>query len=154
MSYSNEPRYGRTTGDYGRTRGERTRYWRIPVSLPLTETLLPFSLNQISRSAQLKTTKENFEKDMEHLGRVLDDLDELGEIISEMLQTQETIQVRLILCISNDIPLLTSWIGTSGRRPHGPPPPPNDPRAPARTIRRVPNGVQQTPAWNRAEAAV
>ena len=78
------------------------------MSLPLTETLSPFSLNQIFRSAQLKTTKENFEKDMEHLGRVLDDLDELGEIISEMLQTQETIQVRLILCISNDIPLLTS----------------------------------------------
>lgn len=44
---------------------------------------------------------------MEHLGRVLDDLDELGEIISEMLQTQETIQVRLILCISKGIPSLT-----------------------------------------------
>ncbi|KIM39971.1 hypothetical protein M413DRAFT_446875 [Hebeloma cylindrosporum] len=44
---------------------------------------------------QLQTTKENFEKDMEHLGRVLEDLDELGEIISEMLQTQETIQARV-----------------------------------------------------------
>jgi autophagy-related protein 17 len=66
------------------------------VSLPLTETLSLVSLNQLSCSTQLKTTKENFEKDMEHLGRVLDDLDELGEIISEMLQTQETIQVRVI----------------------------------------------------------
>jgi len=78
------------------------------VSLPLTETLSSFSLNQIPRSTQLKTTKENFEKDMEHLGRVLDDLDELGEIISEMLQTQEIIQVHPILRISKDIPSLTS----------------------------------------------
>jgi len=78
------------------------------VSLPLTEILSSLSLNQISRSTQLTTTKENFEKDMEHLGRVLDDLDELGEIISEMLQTQETIQVRFILYISKGIPSLTS----------------------------------------------
>jgi hypothetical protein len=78
------------------------------VSLPLTETLSSFLPNQISRSTQLKTTKENFEKDMEHLGRVLNDLDELGEIISEMLQTQETVQVRLILWISKGIPSLTS----------------------------------------------
>ena len=78
------------------------------MSLPLTEILSSLSLNQISRSTQLTTTKENFEKDMEHLGRVLDDLDELGEIISEMLQTQETIQVRFILYISKGIPSLTS----------------------------------------------
>ena len=100
------------------------------MSLPLAEIMSSFSLNQLSRSTQLKTTKENFEKDMEHLGRVLDDLDELGEIITEMLQTQETVQVRLIFCISKILPQSTPRTGTSGRRPLRPPPPPNDPRAP------------------------
>ena len=44
-------------------------------------------------SEQLKTTKDNLDKDLAHLSNVLDRLDELGEILDEMLQTQDDVGV-------------------------------------------------------------
>lgn len=48
-------------------------------------------------SEKATRTKENLEKDLEHLAGVLDKLDELGEIMEEMLQTQDSVQVRFII---------------------------------------------------------
>lgn len=45
-------------------------------------------------SSQLTNTKDGLEKDLEHLVTVLNDLDELGEIMDEMIRTQESLEVR------------------------------------------------------------
>ena len=44
-------------------------------------------------SAQLATTKDDLKKDLDHLHSILDDLEELGEIMGEMIATQETVEV-------------------------------------------------------------
>ncbi|KAF8199671.1 autophagy protein Apg17-domain-containing protein [Pholiota molesta] len=63
---------------------------------------LPVILAELEESAhairgyhdQLATTKDNLEKDLNHLHSVLDDLDELGEIMGEMLATQESVETQ------------------------------------------------------------
>ena len=47
----------------------------------------------MSHSEHAKTSKANLDKDLEHLAGVLDKLDELGEIMDEMLQTQDSVEV-------------------------------------------------------------
>lgn len=41
----------------------------------------------------LKSTRVDYQGDLEHLTTTLDDLDELGEIMTEMLQTQDSVEV-------------------------------------------------------------
>jgi hypothetical protein len=47
----------------------------------------------LSHSEHAKKSKNNLDKDLEHLVGVLDKLDELGEIMEEMLQTQDSVEV-------------------------------------------------------------
>ena len=37
--------------------------------------------------------KDDLKKDLDHLHSILDDLEELGEIMGEMIATQETVEV-------------------------------------------------------------
>jgi len=69
---------------------------RDTAELPTIMTELEESAHAIEGyHTQLTTTKDIFGKDMDHLGRALDDLDELGEIMGEMLQTQEAVQAQV-----------------------------------------------------------
>ncbi|KAF5327436.1 hypothetical protein D9619_004192 [Psilocybe cf. subviscida] len=61
---------------------------------------LPVIMAELQESAhivagyhdQLRKRKEEVEQDMEHLARALDDLDELGDIMGEMLATQDSVE--------------------------------------------------------------
>ncbi|KAF8969245.1 autophagy protein Apg17-domain-containing protein [Flammula alnicola] len=68
---------------------------RDTEELPVIMAELEESANTIEGyHGQLTTTKDNLEKDLEHLGTVLDDLDELGDIMGEMLTTQESVEAQ------------------------------------------------------------
>jgi len=55
---------------------------------------MSFSFAELNAcSEQLTTTKDNLNKDLEHLNGVLHKLDELGEIMGEMLETQDAVEV-------------------------------------------------------------
>ncbi|KAF8907319.1 autophagy protein Apg17-domain-containing protein [Gymnopilus junonius] len=44
---------------------------------------------------QLNASRIGLQNDLEHLRKILDDLDELGEIMGEMLQMQETVEIQV-----------------------------------------------------------
>ena len=48
----------------------------------------------ILRSEHLLTAQDTSRKDLDHLNTVLDDLDQLGDIMGEILQNQESLEVR------------------------------------------------------------
>lgn len=55
----------------------------------------------LSHSEHAKKSRNNLDKDLEHLTGVLDKLDELGEIMEEMLQTQDSVEVNPFFCFSD-----------------------------------------------------
>ncbi|KDR78886.1 hypothetical protein GALMADRAFT_244529 [Galerina marginata CBS 339.88] len=68
---------------------------RDTEELPVIMKELEESMDAIeSYHTQLHTMRDGLQKDLEHLANVLDDLDELGEIMGEMLQTQDTVEAQ------------------------------------------------------------
>jgi hypothetical protein len=61
--------------------------------MPLS--ILPFP-PLISRSEHLLAAQDTSQKELDHLNTVLDDLDQLGDIMGEILQNQESVEVRHI----------------------------------------------------------
>ncbi|KAJ6607416.1 autophagy-related protein 17 [Mycena sp. CBHHK59/15] len=62
--------------------------------LPSIMNELEECLSSINNTSELlATSQEDAKKNLTHLHRVLDDLDELGEIMTEMLQTQEAVEI-------------------------------------------------------------
>jgi len=56
---------------------------------------LPFP-SLILRSEHLLAAHDTSQKELDHLNTVLDDLDQLGDIMGEILQNQEGVEVRCI----------------------------------------------------------
>lgn len=50
----------------------------------------------ILRSEHLLAAQDTSRKELDHLNTVLDDLDQLGDIMGEILQNQESLEVRHI----------------------------------------------------------
>ena len=48
----------------------------------------------MSFSTQLKTIKDNLGLDLQHLSNIVNKLDDLGEILEDMLQIQESVEVK------------------------------------------------------------
>lgn len=59
--------------------------------MPLS--ILSFPL-LILRSEHLLAAQDTSRKELDHLNTVLDDLDQLGDIMGEILQNQESLEVR------------------------------------------------------------
>lgn len=57
--------------------------------------ILPFP-SLILRSERLLAAQDTSQKELDHLNTVLDDLDQLGDIMGEILQNQESVEVRHI----------------------------------------------------------
>jgi autophagy-related protein 17 len=55
--------------------------------------VLSLNLTRPVCSELLVNSQEEAKKNLAHLHTILDDLDELGEIMTEMLQTQEAVEV-------------------------------------------------------------
>ena len=51
-------------------------------------------------SGQLLTAKRAIEQHTETLRRTMDDLDELGGIMTDMLEQQEAVEVEIFICLS------------------------------------------------------
>ena len=62
------------------------------VSIPLIWKIICWGL---LHSEHAKQSKANLDNNLEHLAGILDKLDELGEIMEEMLQTQDYVEVNL-----------------------------------------------------------
>jgi hypothetical protein len=52
-------------------------------------------LKTLCDSKRLADSRKAAQQDVDHLSRVLNDLDELGDIMGEMLATQNTVEARL-----------------------------------------------------------
>ena len=48
----------------------------------------------MSFSTQLKAIKDNLGQDLQHLSNIVNKLDELGEILEDMLQIQDSVEVK------------------------------------------------------------
>lgn len=64
------------------------------MSINICTFILPFLIEtRVSSSEKLQTTQEMSNNQLSLLNHTIDDLDELGEIMTEMLQTQESVEV-------------------------------------------------------------
>lgn len=70
---------------------------------------LPIIMNELDECAQqvnehlnkLTTSRKDFQQDLDHLLTVLDTLEGLGDIMSEMLLTQDSVEVSHYLTLSS-----------------------------------------------------
>jgi autophagy-related protein 17 len=86
-----EPRHGRTPRDHGRARRKRQVDREEPVSHLAPQVIS--NTFHCNHSAQLLAAREGARLQVESQRGTLDDLDELGDIMAEMLQRQETVEV-------------------------------------------------------------
>jgi hypothetical protein len=75
--------------------------------------VLFYLIEHSSSSEKLQATQEMSKDQVSFLNHILDDLDELGDIMTEMLQTQESIEVCSFPC---SLAMLTHRLSDSMRR--------------------------------------